>query len=52
MTTRIRLYRLLGFSALAGLFFALPRRSRRRDVTIESAAWWDRRMALQRGDAE
>jgi hypothetical protein len=52
MSTRIRLYRLLGFSAFAAIFFSLPRRSRKRDITIDAAAWWDRRLAIQRGDGE
>jgi hypothetical protein len=52
MRTRYRLYLLSGFGMLAALFFAFPRYSRRRDVTVESAAWWDRRLALQRGDGE
>jgi hypothetical protein len=52
MKARYRLYLLSGFSALAALFFAAPRRSRRRDVTIDSCAWWARRLAVQRGDGE
>jgi hypothetical protein len=52
MKARYRLYLLSGFSAFAAIFFSRPRRSRKRDITIDAAAWWDRRLAIQRGDGE